>query len=369
MAQRASDGTAKKGGLFDDLSMAQVIAGALAAVTSMLLASQIGIYGSVIGVGVGSVVSAVASQLYKKFLQRSADKLRDFAPGETLSMTKAEAEKDGGEGDAASNEDAGKTSVLPADGRTAVLKTAPVEVGRTPRLDDAAQEGDVTARRALAQRDHKKRVKRGVLIVSIVSALAAVAVSAVVIYAVSAGQGVGVKTEPIISTPRSQPSNDSGTTDSSADKGSSSNSSDSKDNSTNDSSKDTGKDQGDQSGSNTDGSGSNSNAGSGSGSGSTSGDGSGSSGSGSGSGSDSGSGSGSGSGDTSDGGSGGTGGNLSDGGSTGSGSGSSGSGSGSSSGSGSTSASGTSANTSSGTGTAGTAGTAAATAATAAATS
>ena len=362
MAQRASDGTAKKGGLFDDLSMAQVIAGALAAVTSMLLASQIGIYGSVIGVGVGSVVSAVASQLYKKFLQRSADKLRDFAPGETLSMTKTEAEKDGDEGGAASNEDAGKTSVLPADGRTAVLKTAPVEVGRTPRLDDAAQEGDVTARRALAQRDHKKRVKRGVLIVSIVSALAAVAVSAVVIYAVSAGQGVGVKTEPIISTPRSQPSNDSGTTDSSADKGSSSNSSDSKDNATSDSSKDTGKDQGDQSGSNADGSGSNS--GSGSGSGSTSGDGSGSSGSGSGSGSDSGSGSGSGSGDTSDGGSGGTGGNLSDGGSTGSGS-----GSGSSSGSGSTSASGTSANTSSGTGTAGTAGTAAATAATAAATS
>lgn len=298
MAQRASDGTAKKGGLFDDLSMAQVIAGALAAVTSMLLASQIGIYGSVIGVGVGSVVSAVASQLYKKFLQRSADKLRDFAPGETLSMTKTE--KGGGEGDATSNEDAGKTSALPADGRTAVLKTAPVEVGRTPRLDDAAQEGDVTARRALAQRDHKKRVKRGVLIVSIVSALAAVAVSAVVIYAVSAGQGVGVKTEPIISTPRSQPSNDSGTTDSSADKGSSSNSSDSKDNATSDSSKDTGKDQGDQSGSNTDGSGSNSNAGSGSGSGSTSGDGSGSSGSGSGSGSDSGSSSGSGSGDASD---------------------------------------------------------------------
>lgn len=367
MAQRASDGTAKKGGLFDDLSMAQVIAGALAAVTSMLLASQIGIYGSVIGVGVGSVVSAVASQLYKKFLQRSADKLRDFAPGETLSMTKTEAEKGGDEGDAASNEDAGKTSVLPADGRTAVLKTAPVEVGRTPRLDDAAQEGDVTARRALAQRDHKKRVKRGVLIVSIVSALAAVAVSAVVIYAVSAGQGVGVKTEPIISTPRSQPSNDSGTTDSSADKGSSSNSSDSKDNATSDSSKDTGKDQGDQSGSNTDGSGSNS--GSGSGSGSTSGDGSGSSGSGSGSGSDSGSSSGSGSGDASDGGSGGTGGNLSDGGSTGSGSGSSGSGSGSSSGSGSTSASGTSANTSSSTGAAGTAGTAAATAATASATS
>ena len=74
MARNARGDKAEKAGkgksrLFDDLSIAQVAAGALAAVTSMLLASQIGIYGSVIGVGVGSVVSAVASQLYKKFLQ------------------------------------------------------------------------------------------------------------------------------------------------------------------------------------------------------------------------------------------------------------------------------------------------------------
>ena len=72
MARDAGGGKAKRGRLFDDLSVAQVVAGALAAVTSMLLASQIGIYGSVIGVGVGSVVSAVASQLYKKFFTASA---------------------------------------------------------------------------------------------------------------------------------------------------------------------------------------------------------------------------------------------------------------------------------------------------------
>lgn len=61
MAQEANSRKGKLGGLFDDLSIAQVVAGAFAAVTSMLLASQIGIYGSAIGVGVGSVVSAVAS--------------------------------------------------------------------------------------------------------------------------------------------------------------------------------------------------------------------------------------------------------------------------------------------------------------------
>ena len=83
MARDAGGGKAKRGRLFDDLSVAQVVAGALAAVTSMLLASQIGIYGSVIGVGVGSVVSAVASQLYKKFFTASAEKLRELKPGET----------------------------------------------------------------------------------------------------------------------------------------------------------------------------------------------------------------------------------------------------------------------------------------------
>ena len=358
MAKR-EHGEEKRGGLFEDLSVAQVAAGALAAVTSMLLASQIGIYGSVIGVGVGSVVSAVASQLYKKFLQRSADKLRDLAPGEVLPAMKAgkggreDGAAAGVDAASATGEDAGKTSALSDDGRTAVLKTEPVEVGRTPRLRDAAQEGDVTARRALAQRDRKKRVKRGALVVSVVSALAAVAVSAVVIYAVSAGEGVGAKTGPLISTSRSQPSNDGGAAGSSADEGGSPNSTDSGDGAKGDPSKDAGNDKGGQSGSGADGSGSNS----GSGSGSTSGDGSGSSGSGSsgGSGDASGGGSGtggnSGTGDASGGGSGsggenGSSGNMSDGDSANGGSGDSGSGSGG----GSSSASGTSSNVSSGSG-------------------
>ena len=47
------------GGLLEGLSVPQVAAGALAAVTSMLLSSKIGIAGSVIGVAVGSVVSTL----------------------------------------------------------------------------------------------------------------------------------------------------------------------------------------------------------------------------------------------------------------------------------------------------------------------
>ena len=63
--------------LFDDLSIAQVIAGALAAATVFLLSSVIGVAGSLIGAAIGSVISAVSSQVYKKALSASADKLRD----------------------------------------------------------------------------------------------------------------------------------------------------------------------------------------------------------------------------------------------------------------------------------------------------
>lgn len=79
----------KKAGLFDDLSLAQLAAGALAAVTSTFLASNIGIAGTLIGVGVGSVVSAVASQLYKKFFSVSAEKIKDLAPTHDAASTQA----------------------------------------------------------------------------------------------------------------------------------------------------------------------------------------------------------------------------------------------------------------------------------------
>ena len=213
MAQEANSRKGKLGGLFDDLSIAQVVAGALAAVTSMLLASQIGIYGSAIGVGVGSVVSAVASQLYKKFLQRSADKLKEIHPGETLAMgSKGSAgSKDGasagggavaavGAG-AVAGSHAAATAKLDAAETTALPKEAPR--GRTPHADTSLAGGTVV-QRARAERQRKQKFKRGVVIVSNVSALLAVAVSAFVIDFVSAGQGVGAKTEPILPS-RSQP--------------------------------------------------------------------------------------------------------------------------------------------------------------------
>ena len=65
---------------FKGISFSSICAGALAAVTSFLLSAKIGIAGSVIGVAVGSVVSAVATQVYKNVLKASGEKLQQAVP-------------------------------------------------------------------------------------------------------------------------------------------------------------------------------------------------------------------------------------------------------------------------------------------------
>lgn len=189
-------------GMFDDLSIAQVLAGALAAVTSMLLASQIGIYGSVIGVGVGSVISAVASQLYKKFLSASADKIREvsgYGEGDA-----EDAARDGARSSA-------ETTVLSAVGSTALSQEtvvmAPVGKRQSSCADsqgcsshaDANYYRDGRRVRAQAARRRKERTKQRVLVVSVVSALVAVVLSAAAITVITQGEGMGEKPQHFVS--------------------------------------------------------------------------------------------------------------------------------------------------------------------------
>lgn len=246
-ASHAADGVRQKRrkrdivrGLFDDLSVAQVLAGALAAVTSMLLASQIGIYGSVIGVGVGSVISAVASQLYKKFLSASADKIREVGGhdddgAETAILpavggVKAAAPRTTPQGVQAAMQPAAsqgaETVALPAVGGQTVLMSAvdggakttalPVEGGgvqgaasqnapasgaqggRAAR-DDAGIYADEARIRAKAARQRKARMQQRVLLVSVASAIAAVILCAVVISIATGGQGMGEKPQHFVS--------------------------------------------------------------------------------------------------------------------------------------------------------------------------
>ncbi|MEA5019958.1 MAG: hypothetical protein VB027_06285 [Gordonibacter sp.] len=203
MAQGADSIKAKKGGLFEGLSMAQVVAGALAAVTSMLLASQIGIAGSVIGVGVGSVVSAVASQMYKKFLTKSAEKIRDVLPGDGNSSASDDnvaneiAVTRRIEADAVPCVDVAEVAIA---GKTMPFDAVAIRRSRTPRVDDDALCDDVTVRRARLLRERKRRVQRRVIAVSAVSAVVAVLMSALVVNFVTTGQGLGVKAQPLMAS-------------------------------------------------------------------------------------------------------------------------------------------------------------------------
>ena len=247
--------------LFDDLSIAQLLAGALAAVTSMLLASRIGIAGSLIGTAVGSIVSAVASQVYKKFLSASAEKIKDIAPthsssasdakdrladeanesvgveakegfssvathvfgavdsarngvvsaGETVAMgalgandassmgTRALGAADAHAPHHASMSD--KTVVLQAASPAASLRgSSPQAVlGNEPSAESKAYAESALAR-ARAARERKAKIQKSAVIVAAVSALVAMLLSAVVIEVVTAGQGVGAKTPSIVAS-------------------------------------------------------------------------------------------------------------------------------------------------------------------------
>ena len=200
--------------LFDDLSIAQVIAGALAAATVFFLSSTIGWAGSLIGAAIGSVVSAISSQVYKKMLSASADKIRDKTPTAYFGVT-GDAARDEGEQSAIGQEakdrsghesetqvlstsDADKTAVLPVPEitpATLVMDANDVRYRVQQPSDD-----DPALRRAQARRNRKARYQRRVLIVSIVSALIAIAISSLVIVFATAGEGIGSKPQPIISS-------------------------------------------------------------------------------------------------------------------------------------------------------------------------
>lgn len=292
MGQARTQGTGERRasvlrGVLSDLSLPQVAGTALAAVTSMLLSSYIGIAGSIIGVAVASVVSTVCASLYKNFLAASAERIReipqavhgsavasgpvepdqgrggegtplpagkaaaavgatsragaDTAPlsgreatteahagvdDRTVAMAAAStadvrAEAPGAEGaetariqpirgagaelgDLASSvcadsDDAGAVALLHEEGPAAVAH-ASGDGGRataTPHLGDADVPVDGAVLAARQERLRKARLRRNVVIVAVVSALAAVVVSAGAVWFLTLGQGLGAKPEPV----------------------------------------------------------------------------------------------------------------------------------------------------------------------------
>lgn len=232
---------------FKGISVPQLVAGALAAVTSFLLSARIGIAGSVIGVAVGSIVSAVSSQLYQNILKASSEKLQDVkggddeqiegeqtdqtadadgASGETArqprrissdettvlpvqgAQSAANARNIQGEGEAKSDATramptvgaADATTVMqPADDATRVISGVSAAAhghtgadGHQGRVIVSGNETGTTAARHLsgsANTERARKTKRVAIIISVVSALVAVGITAGVIMLVTRGEG------------------------------------------------------------------------------------------------------------------------------------------------------------------------------------
>lgn len=190
-----NDKNKDKAGLFDGISKAQVLAGALASVTSMLLSSKIGIAGSVIGVAIGSIVSTVASTVYKNILNNSANALKNASVFNT-SGNDMNSDSDTVENEAASGANLDKTAV----------DVAMQSYLGEDNLGDAAHDtaSPRIAPDSLIEKNaerRKKQLRNKVIAFSVIASLVAVAVTAILITAFTGGEGIGRKTDPILPQP------------------------------------------------------------------------------------------------------------------------------------------------------------------------
>lgn len=170
---------APKKGLFDDISIPQIIAGAAAAATSVALASKIGIAGSVIGAAVSSVITVVSSQVYRHFISASAEALKgthadvDYPAGAYEPVEFNAEEHLGG---AATTQEMRQIA-----GRATTARVAPNSL----RAKAAAE---------------RSQTQKKVIVFSIAIAIVAVIACTGAILITTAGEGLGERPEPILSS-------------------------------------------------------------------------------------------------------------------------------------------------------------------------
>ena len=170
---------APKKGLFDDISIPQIIAGAAAAATSVALASKIGIAGSVIGAAVSSVITVVSSQVYRHFISASAEAIKgthtavDYPAGTYEPVEPNVNEHLGG---AATTQEMRQIA-----GRATTARVAPNSL----RAKAAAE---------------RSQTQKKVIIFSVAIAIVAVIACAGAILITTAGEGLGERPEPILSS-------------------------------------------------------------------------------------------------------------------------------------------------------------------------
>ena len=216
---------------FKGISFSSIFAGALAAVTSFLLSAKIGIAGSVIGVAAGSIVSAVATQVYKNVLKASGEKLQNAVPfvandkdgtdgagksGDDATTVIAPAESEGEQTKTLSAEESDETTVMTSvDGDTTtampatsgrVISSAQAGGRESNMLPDNAG-GSIQHAGRRASFDAWLHGKRAPIVIAIVSALIGVAVSAGLILAFTGGHGTDTVVRDMVNS-KQTPSDD-----------------------------------------------------------------------------------------------------------------------------------------------------------------
>ncbi len=192
------------GGVFSDLSFAQILATALAAGVSFALSSQIGVAGSLIGAIVGAAAATVASTVLNNLFSKSAEAIKGAVATDANEAPAAEKP-------AASA--SGETSLMPhpvdadqpagAEAPAGATATQNLAAGETrPATASLADDTEVkfapsgtriapaSLRRAVHE-SQRRDTKRRLVVVSIVAGIAAVLISALLVNALTEGRGIG----------------------------------------------------------------------------------------------------------------------------------------------------------------------------------
>ena len=194
----------RAGGVFGDLSFAQILASALAAGVSFSLSSQIGVAGSLIGAIVGAAAATVASSVLNNLFSKSAEAIKGAVATDANESPTAEKP-------AASA--AGETSLMPhpvdadqpagAEAPAGATATQNLAAGETrpataSLADDTevkfAPSGTRIAPASLRRAVHESQrldTKRRLVVVSVVAGIAAVLISALLVNALTQGKGIG----------------------------------------------------------------------------------------------------------------------------------------------------------------------------------
>ena len=163
--------------VLENFSFAQVIASALAAVTSVLLSQQIGVIGGMLGTAAGAAAATIAIQLYRGILDVSAERIREQITPVASGLTTRMAPQ--------------PTAEETVELKGAHLGDQPTEVMPSPAPASAPgpriASDTLITRRAEIERHSHLRVTATVVAISLIT----VAIVALIINFATAGEGLG----------------------------------------------------------------------------------------------------------------------------------------------------------------------------------